>query len=136
MKFHEFIDNVQSAAGLGTTQEAEKVTRATLRTLARRLSEDEAADLGTQLPPELAGEIETTATAHGNFGIDEFFERVGVEAGIDRAAEAERRTRAVTGVLADAVTKGELADVFTELPDDFVGLFAPTSWRDTSRPKH
>ena len=53
MKHDEFIGQVQHRARLSSRGEAERATRATLETLAERLSGGEAKDLASQLPSEI-----------------------------------------------------------------------------------
>jgi uncharacterized protein (DUF2267 family) len=53
------------------------------------------------------------------------FRRIGERAGLQDSIEAERRARAVFGVLSEAITNGELEDVKSQLPAEFAGLFAP-----------
>ncbi|RAM52187.1 MAG: DUF2267 domain-containing protein, partial [Hapalosiphonaceae cyanobacterium JJU2] len=54
MKYDEFIRHVQSVAQLDTREETERATRATLETIKERIVGDEAKDLASQLPKELA----------------------------------------------------------------------------------
>ena len=43
--------------------------------------------------------------------------------GASDATEGERRARAVVGVMSEAITRGELEDVSSQLPKDFGDLF-------------
>ena len=54
MKYDEFIKHVQTVAQLNSRQEAERAMRATLETIKQRIVGDEAKDLASQLPKELA----------------------------------------------------------------------------------
>lgn len=56
MTYEEFINSVAEQAGL-TREEAESLTRASLRVLAQRLSGGEAEDLRAQLPTQLQDEL-------------------------------------------------------------------------------
>ncbi|HWM59183.1 MAG TPA: DUF2267 domain-containing protein, partial [Pseudonocardia sp.] len=56
MKFDEFVNEVADRAGV-SRDEAESLVRATLRTLAERLSGGEAEDLRAQLPKQLQPEL-------------------------------------------------------------------------------
>ena len=53
MKYDEFIDRVRSRAELASSDQAVLATRATLITLAERLSGEEPAHLASELPREL-----------------------------------------------------------------------------------
>jgi uncharacterized protein (DUF2267 family) len=127
MKYDEFVSQVRDAAGLQSREEAEQAARATLFALASRLTTGEAEDLAAQLPPELGDEVLRGAVPFETLTLEDFFRRVQQKLGVDDAAEAERRARAVMGVLAEAITQGELEDVFSQLPKEFADLLAPKS---------
>jgi uncharacterized protein (DUF2267 family) len=101
-------------------QAAERATRATLQTLAERLSREEARDLTEQLPPELGPWLFTDRTTE-RFDVDEFLGRVAGRAEVDLSA-AERQARAVLTALARAVGAEEFADAVAQLPKDFAFL--------------
>ena len=127
MKYDEFINRVQEGASLESREQAEKATRATLGTLVRHLSEGEKQDLASQLPEPLKRQVLAVSGSRERFSLEEFFTRVQQEeGGVDRR-ETERHARAVAGVMSDAVTRGELTDVFSQLPGDFGDLFTAKS---------
>ena len=126
MKYDEFIANVRAAENLDR-QGAEKAAGATLEALSRRLTEDEAKDLAAQLPPELGDHVRAAAPPLEKASLDEFFDKVAELEGTPDRREAERHARAVLGVLSEAVTAGELDDVFSQLPEEYRDLLAPKS---------
>ena len=54
MKGEQFIAEVRNLAEVGSNEEAQKATRATLETLKERLAGNEPSNLAAQLPPEIA----------------------------------------------------------------------------------
>jgi uncharacterized protein (DUF2267 family) len=124
MKFEEFIAQVAQEAGL-SEEDAATLTRATLSTLAERISGGEARDLAAQLPAPLKTAL---ISAHENaeaFSVKEFVERTAERADTDPDV-ADVAVDAVLATLRDAVTPGEFDDVLSQLPADFHRLGA--SW--------
>lgn len=127
MKEDEFIGRVQERLD-DTPEHAEEAARVTLEVLGQRLPEREAKNLGEQLPPSLADCLRQTASQDGSFPVDQFFSRVA-ELSDTSLDEATGRAKAVLGVLQDAISPGELVDLFDQLPDDYDDLLAETGWR-------
>jgi uncharacterized protein (DUF2267 family) len=121
MKGDEFIAEVKNLAELGSNEEAEEATRATLETLRERLAGDEPSNLAAQLPPEVAPYAEGEG-GREPFPVEEFYDRVAQKAGVGRE-EAVRHARAVATVVQTAVTGGELDDVRSQLGDEYEELF-------------
>jgi uncharacterized protein (DUF2267 family) len=124
MKYEEFIAQVAQNAEL-SEEDAATLTRATLSTLAERISGGEARDLAAQLPAPLKTAL---ISAHENaeaFSVKEFVERTAERADTDPNV-AEVAIDAVLATLRDAVTPGEFDDVRSQLPADFHRLGA--SW--------
>jgi uncharacterized protein (DUF2267 family) len=111
--YAEFIDIVARGARIDR-EAAERVTRATLQTLAERIDEGESRELASELPPELAALVTTSSPAEG-FDLDEFVRRVADRAEIEPRL-AERRAAAVFTALGQAVSPKELHDLLEELP--------------------
>ena len=59
MKGEQFIAEVKNLAELGSNEDAQKATRATLETLKERLAGNEPSNLAAQLPPEVASYVES-----------------------------------------------------------------------------
>ncbi len=124
VKYDEFIKEVQTRGHMHSREEAEKATRATLETLAERLVGGEPQDLASQLPPELAEYMRYEGEEESEpFSLDEFFERVNRrDEGVD-LPRAVYHARVVMEVLQDAVTKGEIDHVRSQLPAEYEPLF-------------
>jgi uncharacterized protein (DUF2267 family) len=97
-------------------KDAEEAARATLMTLADRLSVGEARDFGAKLPPEAAAFMVTATGAEGFRG-EEFTRRIAERAGLEPTV-ARIRARAVLTAAARAMSEGDLDSVQTELPKD------------------
>lgn len=122
MKYDEFIKRVQSTARLSSLGDAVAAVRATLETLAERVTREEVRDLTAQLPRELAYYLEHRAETLDKFGLDEFLKRVSQRepAGLPTATY---HARVVIAVLQEAITKGQIDDIRGQLPDEFAPLF-------------
>ena len=115
--YERFLDLVQQLAHR-SREDAERAARATLQTLAERISAGQARDLAEQLPPELAPWIATTGDAEA-FDVDEFLRRVAEREGAE-VARAERDARAVFAALGRSVRRRkEIDDLVSELPRNF-----------------
>jgi uncharacterized protein (DUF2267 family) len=116
MDHDAFVDAVARAAGIDR-DDAERAVRATLITLAERISAGEARDLASQLPPELAPWLNVDERSE-RFDVDEFLRRVAERSGAGEDA-ALQRARSVLAVLGQAIAPSELDDVGSELPKDY-----------------
>jgi uncharacterized protein (DUF2267 family) len=126
MDYERFIAIVEQQAGVGS-EPAKRAARATLETLAERISEGEARDLAGQLPPEVSPWLFTSGPAQP-FDVGEFLRRVAEREEVD-SETAERHAAAVFAALGRAVSPEELADVLSELPRDYARLM-PRGRRD------
>ncbi|TBR60535.1 DUF2267 domain-containing protein [Mastigocladus laminosus UU774] len=132
MKYDEFIRHVQSVAQLDTREETERATRATLETIKERIVGDEAKDLASQLPKELAECLHGREGQTGeSFSLQDFISRVSEKEGVEPTAAAIH-IRSVFTVLQDAVTPGEFADFQSNFSDDYAELFPTGSTREVS----
>jgi uncharacterized protein (DUF2267 family) len=120
VKYDEFITSVAELAGL-TREEAESLTRASLRVLAQRLSGGEAEDLRAQLPQQLKEELVAPQANAQAFGVEEFARRVAEDVGSSEA-DAAAAVVAVLATLRKAVTPGEFDDVLSQLGREFAAL--------------
>jgi uncharacterized protein (DUF2267 family) len=125
MNYDTFVDQVAQRAGVSSARAVE-LSRATLETLAERLTGGEALDLAAQLPKPLQLLLrKTPSTEHAaRFGAAEYVARVSQRADLDQAA-ARTAIRAVFTTLREAVTGGEFDDVATQLPRDYRDLVEP-----------
>jgi uncharacterized protein (DUF2267 family) len=132
MKYHEFIKEVQERGHMASREEAEEATRATLGPLSGRLAGGEPHDLASQLPPELAEYVRYDEEQKSDpFSLDEFFRRVAEKEGVDEP-DAVYHARVVVEVLQEAVTKGEIDDVRSQLPPKYAPLFEAGSQGEMS----
>jgi uncharacterized protein (DUF2267 family) len=121
MKGEQFIAEVRNLAEVGSNEEAQKATRATLETLKERLAGNEPSNLAAQLPPEIAPYVEGEGGREA-FSVEEFYGRVAQKEGVGND-EAVKHARAVATVLQTAVTGGELEDARSQLGDEYKELF-------------
>jgi uncharacterized protein (DUF2267 family) len=119
MDYETFIALVEKSAQ-ASREEAERAVRATLETLAERLSGGEARDVAAELPPELRPLLEDGRRPEP-FDLREFLRRVAEREGVpeDRAV---RHARAVFVALGVTLSPDELHDMASELPKDFGDL--------------
>jgi uncharacterized protein (DUF2267 family) len=127
VRYDEFIDATAQRAGVSTDL-AEVLTRATMQTLAERITGGEARDLASQLAKPLQEALQPQVEPAEPFGLEEFVRRVSERAGLD-AALAWSGVRAVLTTLRDAVTPGEFDDVMSQLPKEFQDLVQPVIGR-------
>lgn len=124
MKYDEFVKHVRERAEV-PREDAESAALSTLAVLGERLEAGEASDLASQLPEELG---EAAARSHGTgetFSASDFVERVADREGI-APNDADKRVRAVLATLQDAVTGGQMEDVLSQLPIDYLELMSGT----------
>jgi uncharacterized protein (DUF2267 family) len=119
MDYESFLAIV-AQHGVDGSEDAERASRATLRTVGERIGREEARQLAAQLPPELAPWIATMSPAE-RFGADEFVRRVARREGIE-AAIARHHVCAVFDALARTVSDDEWHDLVSELPSSFAPL--------------
>jgi uncharacterized protein (DUF2267 family) len=133
--YETFLAEVEQQAQ-ASREEAERAVRATLQTLAERISAGQAEDLARQLPPEVRPLLEGDGEGEP-FTLAEFLRRVAEREGADLAT-AEQHAAAVFAALGLAVTREELEDMSSELPKDFAPLVdaaqAPPPPREQPQP--
>ena len=126
MQYETFIKRVQQSCHLHAPSEAVAAIRATLMTLGERITGEECDDLAAQLTEEIAFYLREGSTRVARkLSYPEFIERVAARAGLS-ISEANFRARAVMAVLAEAVSRGEMHDVRSQLPREYDALFAPS----------
>jgi uncharacterized protein (DUF2267 family) len=123
MNYDTFIDTVAQRVSVPSEQ-AVDLTRATLETLADRITGGEALDLAAQLPKPLRGTLRKGGEAAARFGAQEFVRRVAERAAVDEAT-ARNGVRTVFATLHDAITGGEFDDVMSQLPREYEELVTP-----------
>lgn len=121
MDYETFLRRVQEVAAIEDRDEAERITRVVLHTLSERLSRADRKDLASQLAGPLRSMMETHTEAD-RYDLPEFYRRVALRADLS-LADGEAYARAVMAVLREAVTAGQIAEVLSTLPEDYVELF-------------
>jgi len=114
---NEFVNSVAKRSGTSPEQ-AEVLTRATLRTLAERIDGGEARDLAAQLPEQLRAYVFAPSETGDAFGLDLFVQRVRTRAEVDEPV-AMAGVRAVFDTVREAVPPDEYDDVISQLPAEF-----------------
>jgi len=122
MRYEEFIALVSERTHL-FEGDAVDLTRATLATLAERISGSEARDLAGHLPGPLQDILLPTKEEAEAFSFDEFVRRVA-ERTRHGSKPSESDVIAVIATLRDAVPPGEFDDVLSQLPNEFHRLGA------------
>ena len=116
MKHDKCLEQGQHRARLGSRGQAERATCATLEKLAERQA-------GGQLPLELGEHLRGQWSARGErFSLEECLRRVSQREGVD-LPDAIFHARGVIEVLDEVVSKGEMEDVWAQLPAEFDRLF-------------
>ncbi|MFV2116432.1 DUF2267 domain-containing protein [Micromonospora sp. LOL_025] len=125
MNYDTFVDQVAQRTRTPSEQ-AVALTRATLETLAERLTGGEVLDLAAQLPRPLQLVLKPSPRTESaeRFGAAEFVARVAVRAGVTEPA-ARDAARAVFVTLREAISGGEFDDVVVQLPRDFRDMVEP-----------
>ncbi|MDQ1677596.1 MAG: hypothetical protein QOC93_2740 [Actinomycetota bacterium] len=120
MESKEFIQAVTERTGL-SRQEAADLTRATLGTLAARVSDGELRQLAMQLPDGLREYAKPHKKGTERFGLTEFVRKVSEHTGLTES-ETTTGVRAVLTTLREAVSADEYRDVMSQLPGAFTEL--------------
>jgi uncharacterized protein (DUF2267 family) len=122
MQYEEFIAIVSERSGLFEGG-AVALTRATLVTLAERITGGEARDLAAQLPGPLQDTLLANKEEAEAFSFDDFVRRVA-ERSRHGSDLSDSDVIAVMETLRDTVTPGEFDDVLSQLPKEFHRLSA------------
>lgn len=125
MDYPTFIKTEAQRAGL-PEDKAEELARATLETLADRITGGEANDLASQLPAPLKDRLQKPVEEAEAFGVDEFVRRVSERAHVDPET-ARAGAKAVLTTVRDAVTPGEFDDLTAQLPREYSELVGQTA---------
>jgi uncharacterized protein (DUF2267 family) len=136
LNYDEFVGQVQYHARLASGGDAVRAIRATLETLADRLSGGEADQLAAQLPREIGEYLRREALGDlyqgERFDLNQFYQRVAERERIP-FLDAVFHARAVMQVLEQAVSPGEMDDVRAQLPKKYAPLFE--SWSSSNSPR-
>lgn len=122
-----FVERVALLLGV-PVEEADLLTEATVRTLAERISDDEARGLAELLPVELGPLLIKDWEEAEAFPYEEFVERVAENADVDYTT-ARHAIAAVLRVLRETVGDKEFTDAMAQLPKEFHDLVMSQSQR-------
>jgi uncharacterized protein (DUF2267 family) len=126
-KTNEWLNDLNELLGGGNKHQAYSAMRATLHALRDRLTVEEVAQLGAQLPMLVRGfYYESWAPAGKPLKerhAEEFLVRIALELRRDDPTDPETIARAVFAVMAKRVTAGEIEDVKHVLPADIRQLW-------------
>jgi uncharacterized protein (DUF2267 family) len=125
MDYKTFTKTAAQRAGM-PEDTTERVERATLRTLADRITGGEAHDLASQLPTGLKESLAPVQEQAEAFDLDEFVRRVAERADVG-VEEARTGAAAVLTTVREAVSPGEFEDLLAQLPQDYRELVGATS---------
>lgn len=125
MNVQTFLRIVQEEAGLANREQAKKATQLVFDLLHHRITEDEAEDVKSQLPKDLAemwdggdnllDRLISRFTPHHKFERMAFVEAVNDQKGT-LPSTGEKITRAVFYALQSQISPGEAKDVAQQLP--------------------
>jgi uncharacterized protein (DUF2267 family) len=119
--YESFVAGVEREAH-ASREEAERAIKATLHTLAERLTGGEARHVAAELPPRAAEWLRDGKKAE-RFGLAEFVHRVAEREGVSEEV-AKEHAKAVFAALGRTLDEDELHDMISELPKDFGELVA------------
>jgi uncharacterized protein (DUF2267 family) len=113
----DVISEVERVAGL-PDPEAERAVRATLETLAERLTGGQARDIAPFVPPELQPVLTSAPEPAEPLSLGEFLRRVAEREGVGKSTASDH-VRAVFAALGRVVPSRELRDMAAQLPKEF-----------------
>jgi uncharacterized protein (DUF2267 family) len=113
----EFLGQVRQAGGLGSTEEAQNAVRATLGTLADRITAGQAQDIAVYLPAEFRAHLAGSPEQAVAFDRQTFLDRIASAEQTDQST-AERHARAVFTAVRETVPQREFSDTLGQLPSD------------------
>ncbi|MHA6803678.1 DUF2267 domain-containing protein [Salinifilum ghardaiensis] len=118
-----FVEQVQSGAGLSSTDEASRVARATLTALAEGIGGGQTDELMQGLPPELRRELSHRSGQARALDKTEFLDRVSDEIATTDPDTTEQQVRAVLTTLRNWAPEGGTDDAVAQLPRSIAALF-------------
>ena len=121
-KTNRWLNELMELAGWDAKQKAYLAVRATLHALRDRITIDEVAQLGAQLPMLMRGFYyegwDPRPTPPKERHVEQFLGRIAQELPRGDAAEAEGMARAVFTLLKLRIADGEIEDVKRVLPEE------------------
>jgi uncharacterized protein (DUF2267 family) len=134
-RYERFITTIEQQAGISWNA-AERAARATLKTLAERISAGQARELAHELPPQVGKWLEDGGVEAEDFDVREFLRRVAEREEVDEETAAEH-VKAVFAALARLVRGEEITRLAAQLPSEFKRLLwdAAKRRRDPAAPE-
>jgi uncharacterized protein (DUF2267 family) len=121
MRHTDFVSKVRARAELASDEHAARCVAAFFQTLGERLHRPQRDKLASQIPDELKSLLYLREDTE-EFLLEEFYNRVGARSGF-RYGEAVRKARVIASVLREAVSEGEIAELLSQLPDNYAEVF-------------
>ncbi len=125
MDHNEFVKRVQETTPLDSAEEAAAALEATIGTIGELLAPTGRRHLAAQLHKPMKEYVDRwierpprRLTNPHRFNLQEFYQRVAARSGLGYPA-AVKSSQAVIQILREAITEGELADLFAQLPTDY-----------------
>jgi len=126
-KTNEWIDDVKNEIGCMSREEAYRALSSTLHALRDRLVPEEAVQLAAQLPLLIRGMYYDGYTLSGKpltvRSKDDFLDLVGSELTTTPEINPEDAAKGVFSVLERRVSKGEIDDIKSQLPEEIKELW-------------
>ncbi|MBA8824560.1 uncharacterized protein (DUF2267 family) [Saccharopolyspora lacisalsi] len=117
------LEQVQQQAGLSSHEQADRLVRATMSSLAERITNGQINDLSPALPPELRSELDRHDSQAHAFDKDTFLDRLSGEIDSVDLDEVEQQVRVVFGTLQKWLPANEVEDTLAQLPEELSALF-------------
>jgi uncharacterized protein (DUF2267 family) len=118
-----FVEDVQGATNLDSADEAERLTRATLGTLAEGISGGQVDDLMPELPEELRRELSGRSGQARSLDKTGFLDRVSGEITTTDMETTEDLVRGVLRTLRSWAPEGQIDDTVDQLPRSISEMF-------------
>jgi uncharacterized protein (DUF2267 family) len=123
MAYAEFLARVRECGGYDDSAEAARITEAVLVALGSRMQPQEAAELGEQLPEELAEMLTADTGTGADWAVHEFVHHVAESTQSDYE-DARTHAQSVLSVIGETVSGDELTTILSGLPAAYAELFA------------
>lgn len=124
---HEWLEELEREGKFRDQEQALSALRAVVQTLRDRLTVEEAADLGAQLPTLIRGfyyeRWKPAAQPKKLRSLDEFLQEIAPLLNPGISADPEGAARAVFALLQRRITRGEIDDVRHMLPKPIEALW-------------
>lgn len=125
MSTEAIVDGIRNRTDIDAEDRARATLEATLQTLGERLSREEGKDLASFLPEDVETEvIDWDSASEGEFGIEEFLDRVAERADADSREQAQQYAQATIASLTADVREPELQRAAQQLPAEYDTLFS------------